>query len=249
MVFMQRCDPFSFSLEASRSLADSSIQVPQQRNWCDCGVYLLHYVERFLQRPEDFTQEFLQKEDCEQKFDRNQFSGMRQRLKVLIKKLHAEQHGLVAKNPVSDDVIADVQTRAKSLRDPSEQAEEIKHDKSHRGSANCDINNGNNSSELAELGQKDGVVTDTHPGRKFTPDNEDKNSLSPGLTRPRGFSVEISNRRRFRKFHALLRLSSESPEPKGEPFLGKPQSPSPSEADDYTTSAHRSPLIGGSPEL
>ncbi|KAF8610292.1 hypothetical protein BDV93DRAFT_463175, partial [Ceratobasidium sp. AG-I] len=26
-------------------------QAPEQPNWCDCGVYLLHYAEAFLANP------------------------------------------------------------------------------------------------------------------------------------------------------------------------------------------------------
>ncbi|RKP13878.1 hypothetical protein BJ684DRAFT_9435, partial [Piptocephalis cylindrospora] len=31
-------------------------KVPRQSNFCDCGVFLLHYVERFLANPKKFTQ-------------------------------------------------------------------------------------------------------------------------------------------------------------------------------------------------
>ena len=36
-----------------------SIQVPAQPNYCDCGVYLLHFVEQFMSDPETFSQQIL----------------------------------------------------------------------------------------------------------------------------------------------------------------------------------------------
>lgn len=34
-------------------------QVPPQPNYCDCGVYLLHFVEQFMSDPETFSQQIL----------------------------------------------------------------------------------------------------------------------------------------------------------------------------------------------
>lgn len=36
-------------------IAGSSPRTPQQTNYCDCGVYVIHYVERFLRRPKLFA--------------------------------------------------------------------------------------------------------------------------------------------------------------------------------------------------
>ncbi|KAK0383437.1 hypothetical protein NLU13_9348 [Sarocladium strictum] len=36
--------------------------IPQQDNWCDCGVYMLAYVEQFLQNPDESIRCILQKE-------------------------------------------------------------------------------------------------------------------------------------------------------------------------------------------
>ncbi|KAA8915294.1 hypothetical protein TRICI_002651 [Trichomonascus ciferrii] len=35
--------------------------VPQQPNFCDCGIYVLHYVERFLKNPEKFAHNMMNK--------------------------------------------------------------------------------------------------------------------------------------------------------------------------------------------
>ncbi|KAG8774326.1 hypothetical protein FRC12_002049 [Ceratobasidium sp. 428] len=34
-------------------IEDKHLPVPEQPNWCDCGVYLLHYVEAFVESPLD----------------------------------------------------------------------------------------------------------------------------------------------------------------------------------------------------
>jgi sentrin-specific protease 7 len=36
--------------------------IPQQDNWCDCGIYVLAYVEQFLQSPDESLQRILLKE-------------------------------------------------------------------------------------------------------------------------------------------------------------------------------------------
>ncbi|OLL21786.1 Ubiquitin-like-specific protease 2 [Neolecta irregularis DAH-3] len=44
-------------------IAGYHAKVPGQNNFCDCGVYLLHYVEKFLKRPEECIQELLAHQD------------------------------------------------------------------------------------------------------------------------------------------------------------------------------------------
>lgn len=36
------------------SIRSKTVIAPQQKNYCDCGVYLIHYVEKFLSDPERF---------------------------------------------------------------------------------------------------------------------------------------------------------------------------------------------------
>ncbi|KAJ3045202.1 hypothetical protein HDV00_011072 [Rhizophlyctis rosea] len=40
----------------SKAIKYKSAEPPTQDNWCDCGVFLLHYVEIFLQDPEKYLQ-------------------------------------------------------------------------------------------------------------------------------------------------------------------------------------------------
>ncbi|GAB7351055.1 hypothetical protein MBLNU459_g1535t1 [Dothideomycetes sp. NU459] len=46
--------------------------IPEQTNYCDCGVYLIGYVEEFLKRPEDFVRKVLSRE-LEENFDFQKF--------------------------------------------------------------------------------------------------------------------------------------------------------------------------------
>lgn len=39
--------------------------IPQQDNWCDCGVFILGYMEEFLRNPDEAAQRLLRKEDVE----------------------------------------------------------------------------------------------------------------------------------------------------------------------------------------
>ncbi|KAF8460669.1 hypothetical protein BDZ91DRAFT_417365 [Kalaharituber pfeilii] len=62
-----------------------------QPNWWDCGVYLLYYVETFLQRPESFQDQFLRKERSLSNYDEREIATMREKLRALIMRLHREQ--------------------------------------------------------------------------------------------------------------------------------------------------------------
>ncbi|KAJ3048041.1 hypothetical protein HK097_010934 [Rhizophlyctis rosea] len=40
--------------EAAERIKSKPARPPQQDNWCDCGVFLLHYIEVFLQNPDKY---------------------------------------------------------------------------------------------------------------------------------------------------------------------------------------------------
>lgn len=44
---------------AKHEIAGLHAKVPKQGNYCDCGVFLLHYVERFLQDPDRYLPDIL----------------------------------------------------------------------------------------------------------------------------------------------------------------------------------------------
>jgi sentrin-specific protease 7 len=66
--------------------------LPQQSNYCDCGVFVLGYVKKFLQDPDTFVRSILQRDaDRIKDWPEMDASKMRQSIRVLIFQLHAEQ--------------------------------------------------------------------------------------------------------------------------------------------------------------
>lgn len=107
---------------STRGFANIKMQVPKQSNWCDCGVYLLCYVERFLHEAEAFTQDFLQKVNCQKgRFDEMTFTAMRQKLKTLIIRLHKEQH----EGQKRSDVANSCAVKAQAQSNISEEIQEV----------------------------------------------------------------------------------------------------------------------------
>lgn len=68
------------------SIGMRATNIPEQDNFCDCGVYLLKYVSEFLENPDKFIQSILQREPREWDFDA---SKMRNDIRQLIFDLHA----------------------------------------------------------------------------------------------------------------------------------------------------------------
>ncbi|EJT98611.1 hypothetical protein DACRYDRAFT_90738 [Dacryopinax primogenitus] len=46
----------------AREATGETAKVPNQQNFCDCGLFVLHFVQKFMQDPEKFIQTFLKKE-------------------------------------------------------------------------------------------------------------------------------------------------------------------------------------------
>lgn len=67
-------------------------EIPLQDNFCDCGLFLLGYVEKFLENPKDFVSRTLRKEiDKEKDWPRMAPSQLRSRVRELVMGLHDEQ--------------------------------------------------------------------------------------------------------------------------------------------------------------
>lgn len=67
---------------------DHVLHVPQQDNYVDCGIYLLHYVEMFFQRPFSLVCPI---EDLSNWFSQKEVRSKRESIQSLIQKLHQEQ--------------------------------------------------------------------------------------------------------------------------------------------------------------
>ena len=67
-------------------------QIPQQDNFSDCGLFLLGYMDKFLENPKEFIHKIVKREyDIEKDWPRMDPSEMRTNLRTLIQKLHAQQ--------------------------------------------------------------------------------------------------------------------------------------------------------------
>lgn len=78
--------------------------MPNQTNWYDCGLFLLHYVELFFEQPIEFTTLFLAKADrvSDTAFWRKEeIKRMREKLFHLFIQLHNEQEAVLSKQNVS----------------------------------------------------------------------------------------------------------------------------------------------------
>lgn len=51
------------------TLGMKAVNIPEQNNLCDCGVYLLGYIQEFVKDPDQFVRTLLQKESPDWKFD------------------------------------------------------------------------------------------------------------------------------------------------------------------------------------
>ena len=66
--------------------------LPQQSNYCDCGVFVLGYIKKFLDNPDEFVYNILQGEMAENRaFAIIEASRMRREIRELIFRLQAEQ--------------------------------------------------------------------------------------------------------------------------------------------------------------
>ena len=69
--------------------------IPHQDNYCDCGLYLLGYMDKFIENPSKFVKMTLMKTfDEHRDWPDLQPAQMRQRIRELIQGLHREQMGL-----------------------------------------------------------------------------------------------------------------------------------------------------------
>lgn len=82
-------------------------EIPLQPNYSDCGLYLLAYLEKFVQNPDTFIRKLLQREmSAEDDWPSMKSGLLRRRLRDFLFKLHEEQEdfqdtGLVDAQPIS----------------------------------------------------------------------------------------------------------------------------------------------------
>ena len=78
--------------EDSRIKGMTATRIPVQDNFCDCGLFLLGYMEKFVKDPEYLISKTLRKElDAYRDWPEFDASDLRNRLRELIQTLHSEQ--------------------------------------------------------------------------------------------------------------------------------------------------------------
>ena len=98
-------------------LGMTAIGIPLQRNCCDCGLYLLSYVEAFLQNPDGFTENLLAKNKMEDGHVFEKAPSMRIRIRELLFKL---QEQLVTQKPKNGKGKKSLKAQREELPPPAE---------------------------------------------------------------------------------------------------------------------------------
>lgn len=79
-------------LDVSRIKGMTAKQIPQQDNMCDCGLFLLGYIDKFLDDPKNFiTRVIGHKYDLEKDWPKLKPSDLRANIRTQIQALYAEQ--------------------------------------------------------------------------------------------------------------------------------------------------------------
>ncbi|KAH8805937.1 hypothetical protein F5884DRAFT_801150 [Xylogone sp. PMI_703] len=68
----------------------TALNIPQQDNYCDCGLYVLGYIEKFLEDPDQFMRHIMQK-DMDINITWLKASDMRNRIRDILFDLQKEQ--------------------------------------------------------------------------------------------------------------------------------------------------------------
>ncbi|MCJ1245693.1 hypothetical protein MMC30_002897 [Trapelia coarctata] len=92
-------------------------QIPLQNNYCDCGLFLLGYMDKFVENPKEFVTKLLQRGYDENKdWPKLIPSKMRTNIRELVQGLHAEQEGeriaVKRKSPVKASAPIDTEEQA-----------------------------------------------------------------------------------------------------------------------------------------
>jgi sentrin-specific protease 7 len=78
-------------ISAPRALGMTAVNIPQQKNCCDCGLFLLSYVKEFLGDPDEFTASLLEKLDMDVEHRFTTAPDLRNDIRELLFNLQMEQ--------------------------------------------------------------------------------------------------------------------------------------------------------------
>lgn len=82
----------SMTFDDSQIKGMTAVGIPKQDNYCDCGPYLLGYMDRFLEDPKEFIEKTMRKQlNPEKDWPRLDPSNIRSGMRDLVLDLHKEQ--------------------------------------------------------------------------------------------------------------------------------------------------------------
>ncbi|GAA6013838.1 hypothetical protein JCM11491_000441 [Sporobolomyces phaffii] len=87
---------------AARAVQGVAVSVPRQPNFCDCGLYILHYVEKFLADPAKMTEYIVSRTPSASNMPKGSSADARQK-RAALKKLEAQLQDAVARENVWDE--------------------------------------------------------------------------------------------------------------------------------------------------
>jgi hypothetical protein len=108
-------------IEIQGSIGTTATGLQQQSNFCDCGIFLLAYIKKFLEDPDKFTQSILQRDpDLLGNWEHIGASKMRGEIRDLIFRLYDEmpQKGKMIRKPKA---VAESSAKAESIAADSAQ--------------------------------------------------------------------------------------------------------------------------------
>lgn len=115
-------------IETKRIKGMTARQIPLQRNFSDCGLYLLAYLEKFIQNPDEFVTKLLRKEmDTKSDWPLLKSGLLRRRLRNFLDELYDEQEQIDDQKESTGKTMVDKQPITYLLgpdpeRDPSQQS-------------------------------------------------------------------------------------------------------------------------------
>jgi sentrin-specific protease 7 len=105
-----------------QQLGMRATQIPEQDNLCDCGVYLLGYIQQFVRNPDEFVEIQLKRQSPDWKFDP---SDLRELWRETILKEHKEEQLKAKEKRESSAAKRTPKGSAEPSRDPSREAGEV----------------------------------------------------------------------------------------------------------------------------
>ncbi|KAI9744278.1 MAG: hypothetical protein M1818_002430 [Claussenomyces sp. TS43310] len=101
----------NIDIEWGHNSGKTAKEIPQQPNSCDCGIFLLAYVDKFLKDPDRFICDIVQGNmSADKDWPDMDASEMRDQLRSLILSLHGEQRGREKKLKQETRQVNDSQT-------------------------------------------------------------------------------------------------------------------------------------------